>query len=129
VIVLDTHVLVWSVLEPKKLSREAERALRRRQRMLVPSVCLWEFAMMVTRGEVSLNAGLYGEIVETMLAPDNVSLQELTPAIALRAAQLSMVRRMDPADQLIAATALEFRSPLVSTDERLRAIPGLEIIW
>ena len=97
--------------------------------MLVPSVCLWEFAMMVTRGEVSLNAGLYGEIVETMLAPDNVSLQELTPAIALRAAQLSMVRRMDPADQLIAATALEFRSPLFSTDERLRAIPGLEIIW
>lgn len=36
---------------------------------------------------------------------------------------------MDPVDQLVAATALELGFPLVTSDERLRALPGIETIW
>lgn|GEM_PF-4751592 len=36
---------------------------------------------------------------------------------------------MDPADQLIAATALELDAPLVTSDGRLQTVPGLRTIW
>jgi PIN domain nuclease of toxin-antitoxin system len=35
----------------------------------------------------------------------------------------------DPADQLIAATAIELDVPLLTADERFRALPALRTVW
>jgi PIN domain nuclease of toxin-antitoxin system len=35
----------------------------------------------------------------------------------------------DPADRLIAATALAHRAALITADEKLRVIPNLRCIW
>lgn len=85
--------------------------------------------MLLTRGRLGANPGQFGDYVNAIAAGPNIRIQELTPEISLRAAQLSLNQPMDPADQLIAATALELRVPLVSADERLHGIPGLEVIW
>lgn len=63
------------------------------------------------------------------MAGSSARIQPLTPEIGLRAAGLSLNRPMDPADQLIAATALELSCPLVTADERLKALPGLQTLW
>ena len=63
------------------------------------------------------------------MAESSAPIQPLTPETGLRAAGLSLNRPMDPADQLIAATALEFDCPLITADERLTSLPGLVTLW
>lgn len=51
----------------------------------------------------------------------------ITPQIAARAMQFGTLEG-DPADVLIAATALVHDAVLVTADERLLALPGLRTI-
>jgi len=56
-------------------------------------------------------------------------LLALTPQIATTAARLSAEMGRDPADRLIAATAIEFGTPLVTKDKRIRDSGVIETIW
>lgn len=91
-------------------------------------ICCWEFARLAVRGDIRVRTSVAVALGELLDAP-GVVLQPITPEISIRAAQLSPHAPMDPADQLIAATALILRAPLVTSDERLQAIPGLRILW
>lgn len=127
-IVLDTHALLWVMGEPKKLSRPAASAMRRQQELVVPSIFFWEVAMLVTRGKLRLGR-TYDDLVADIVGDPRTRIQDITPTIAHRAAQLSAGRAMDPADQIIAATAIALDVPLVSADERMRGMPGLRLLW
>ena len=50
-------------------------------------------------------------------------------AIALRSVSLPGTFHSDPADRIIAATALVMGLPLVTKDEKIRAYPHLRTIW
>jgi len=50
VILLDTHVLLWLLLEPRRLSASATAAIRKSLAtggIAVASITLWELAMMI----------------------------------------------------------------------------------
>jgi len=53
----------------------------------------------------------------------------LTPEIALVAGGAGREIRGDPADRMIAATALAHRARLVTKDERLRVLQTLDTVW
>ncbi|MGA8151268.1 MAG: PIN domain-containing protein [Terriglobales bacterium] len=58
-ILLDTHVLIWAAIEPKRLSRAAVSALRRARAtdgMAVASITLWETASLFARGRIESTA-------------------------------------------------------------------------
>jgi len=53
VILLDTHVLLWLCLEPKRLSRSAATAIRKvvsTGAIGIASISLWEIAMLIALG-------------------------------------------------------------------------------
>jgi prevent-host-death family protein len=52
----------------------------------------------------------------------------ITPEIAV-IAQSDIFTRKDPADRLIAATAIYHHAGLISADHQLRSIPKLRAIW
>lgn len=103
--------------------------MSRSREVFVPAIAFWELAMLVTRQRIRIGSSRFVDIVEMILENERIRIQPLTPAIGLRAAQLSLNQSMDPADQLIAATALELDLPLVTADERLQSLPGLRTIW
>ena len=52
-ILLDTHVLVWLVGQPQRLSPEAASAIRRAHRrdgLAIASKTLWELALLFAKG-------------------------------------------------------------------------------
>jgi PIN domain nuclease of toxin-antitoxin system len=129
-ITLDTQVMVFDVLEPRRLSRRAKQALAEgtESRSLACSdICLWEMAMLAARGKIDARGDPAAFIGDLLLAR-HIRTLPITPEIAVLA-QSDAFRHGDPADRLVAATALEYGVPLVTADAELRKLRDLKIVW
>ncbi len=67
--------------------------------------------------------------IRQALALPRVTFLALTPEISVASALFLEESPADPADRMIAASALEHRSPIVTKDSRLRSVPRIEIVW
>ena len=63
------------------------------------------------------------------LAEPGVELLDLTPAVAVKAAELADDLPGDPADRLIVASAILQSALLVTRDARLQKFAGVRTIW
>jgi PIN domain nuclease of toxin-antitoxin system len=108
---LDTHVLLHALAGSL---RAPEEALLRREPWSVSAIVLWEIAKLAQLGRIELDLDDRG--LDRALARVHVWPLDLTVCRAIRA--LDVVG--DPADELIAATSLVHRVPLVTRDRNLR---------
>jgi PIN domain nuclease of toxin-antitoxin system len=116
--VLDTHAWVsWMIGTPNLASsaREALDALPPDNRPYVSAISLWEVAMLVELGRLSLSLPLTDWLAKAA-HPRTVRLVPITPAIAAGTAALPASFHRDPADRLIVATCLELDAPLLTHD-------------
>ncbi len=127
-IVLDTHVWIWLHLAPSKLSRAARRAVESRGPIGIPAIACLELSVLVNRGILRLDRPTL-EWIEDALAEPRTELVPLSPAIAVRAAGLGGATLTDPADRLIAATAIELDATLVTRDQRLLEAQAVRTTW
>ncbi len=128
IVLLDSHAWLWWVSAPGELGRAAASRLRRAQRVLVSAISCLEVAMAVARGRISLDRGVL-EWLEQAVALPRVELVPLTPNVAVAAAQLGRDFPGDPADRVIAATALLEGAVLLTKDRQLRSRPPLLTAW
>lgn len=130
-IVLDTHVWLWWLSNPEFLSQPARDALTEAtssKSVRISTISTWEFALLVARGRLELKIPVSRWVAtsETLpfvrfVPPDN--------AVLLQAAAFEESFPRDPADRIIAATALRLECPLVTKDRRLRSQRSLQTIW
>ncbi|NTV68106.1 MAG: type II toxin-antitoxin system VapC family toxin [Chlorobaculum sp.] len=131
VIVVDTHVIIWDALRPELLSDNATKALSQANEndgILFCEISLWEIAMLVKKGRLSLGTS-YQEFIRLVLLSKNYQLQGITPEIAELSTQLSEDINNDPADRIIAATSLVMGIPLITADRNLNQADSLTTIW
>ena len=127
-VVIDTHVLVQDALEPARLSTRAQRALEGSDGSLAASdISLWEIAMLIAKGRLRPGADA-AEFIEKLLEARAISVLPITPRIAVLS-QSDEFRHRDPADRIIAATAIVHGAHLVTADARLRRVKALRVIW
>ncbi len=128
VVVVDTHVLIHDALEPRRLSARARRALAgERGPLAVSDISLWEIGMLIARGRVVPGTDA-AQFIEDIVDARSIRVLPITPRIAVLA-QSDDFEQRDPADRIIAATALAHRVPLVTADAALRRIRSIETIW
>jgi len=128
-IVLDTHVLLWAIVDSKKLSRAADAAIRRSRQvdgLAISAISLWELASLVARGRIR-SYGTVESSVNRLI--EGVTVKPVTPEIATLAALFPDDYSRDPADRLIGATARAEGLALVTRDEGIRKSPLLKTIW
>lgn len=125
-ILLDTHVLLWLALEPRRLSAPARRALRAPR--LLADISLREVAALERAGRVAIEGSVSAWLGDALQELD-IQVVPIDVQIAARSVRIAANFHGDPADQLIAATAIELDVPLATADERLRSSPALRTIW
>lgn len=130
-IAVDTHVVIWDALEPDKLSTSAKCALTRADRdggILMGEITLWEIAMLMKKRRLIIDAD-YQTFIDLVLQSRNYVLQNLTPAIADASVNIDLGRNKDPADHIIAATALIKGTSLITADRQIQGCPAIKTIW
>jgi len=128
VIVLDTHAWLWLASAPKLLSPKARAAVERAARIGICPISCWELSAKVARGKLRLDREVRLWVRQALALP-RVELLLLDEDIAVLAGQLGRELPGDPADRLIAATAIQLRAELVTKDRVLRACKALRTIW
>lgn len=127
-VLLDTHVFFWLGNDLQRLSRPARRAVEHATLRQIADISLRELAFLAQAGRVDLELDT-DEWLETMVRAHNLEVVPISPRIAARSVNIAQNFHGDPADQLIAATAIELNVPLVTADERLRRSQALRTIW
>ena len=126
-LLLDTHIWLWSLLEPGRLTKHVVRALERDDTELwLSPISVWEFLALADKGRVRL-ASPPGEWVAAALQRVPFREATVTHEVALETRNVHL-RHRDPADRFLVATAQVFDLKLVTADERLidlKAVPTL----
>ncbi len=117
-LLLDTHIWVWTNLEPERLSARVRRELadRENESWLSP-VSIWEVSLLAAKGRINLNEEV-SAWVRHALAAAPLHEAPLTHEIAIETTKFRLAHR-DPADYFLAATARVLDLTLVTADKRL----------
>jgi len=117
-LLLDTHIWLWSILTPERLSPRVRRAfLNSDNELWLSPVSTWELTVLCAKGRVVLNEDVAEWAAKAMAA---APLREapLTHEIALETTRLRLPHR-DPADHFLGATARVLGLTLVTADKNL----------
>ena len=130
-ILLDTHVLVWMVAEPDRLSRPADREIQKAQRdrsCAISSFSLFELAWLFHKNRLR-GAGTIETSIHKILDDTGVKVLDITPEIADLSMSFPDTYPKDPGDRLIGATARALGLTLITQDERILASPLIRSVW
>ncbi len=115
-LLLDTHVWIWSLAEPKRLSRRVQNELKDRNNELwLSPVSTWEVLLLHAKGRIHLHGNAREWVTK---ATTYMREAPLTHEIVAAAQELPLSHQ-DPADRFLAATAAVLGLTLVTADQRL----------
>lgn len=122
-LLLDTHVWVWTMVEPELIPATLRLRIAAASAVLVPPCALYEIAQKHRLGKWPAVAGLIPRL-PALLRAQGAKPAPFTPEMAQRAGAMDWPHR-DPFDRMIAATAIELCCPIVSKDPAFDALAGM----
>ena len=115
-LLLDTHIWLWSMLEPERLGPRVQRELKEPDNEIwLSPISAWEVLTLSAKGKLRLQWDV-SEWVAQAIRPFREA--PLTHEIALATRQLQFTHQ-DPADRFLAATAKVLDLTLVTADAHL----------
>ena len=130
-VLLDTCVMIFDALAPEQLSKKALAELERGRKsgsLACSDISLWEIAMLMSKGRVKA-AMPPKDFLADVVAANRLRVLPISPEIAFQAASNADFTHGDPADRIIAATAMHNKAQLLTCDNRLREMKGLKTLW
>ena len=130
-IVLDTHVLVWFISNPDKLSRSAIKRINeeiKQNEILISSISVWEIFMLIKKQRIKLSMHPQSWLEKV----ENLPFTQFVPVdnrIASQSVNLPEPLHNDPADRIIIATALSLSATLITSDRRILNYSHVQSLW
>lgn len=128
-IVIDTHVLIWHLLDDMKLDRSLRKAIvGEPDSILVPTIAIWETLLLAQKGRIEIIAENPGAALRAWIRESGFQEMPLTGEIAVLSRTLQFDHD-DPADRFIAATAYAHSARLATSDDRLRRLKWIDLAY
>lgn len=128
---LDTHIIIWWTTSRRRLSSShrilLEEAERRGDPLGISVITLWEVALLAARGRLEPMLEIR-EWIEDIEREPRVDVFPLTGKIAVESTRSLLQMPFDPADRIIAATALLHGLPLLTADRAIREAGYVPVI-
>jgi PIN domain nuclease of toxin-antitoxin system len=129
-IICDTHILLFWSQAPERLTGKAREVLDaglQSRSLACSDISFWEIAMLFSAKRLVMPVAPEDYMHDLVIGLE-LEVFAITPQIAV-ISQSEIFTHKDPADRLIAATALYHKADLISADKKLRSIPKLRVIW
>lgn len=130
-IILDTCTFIWDALSHQKLTKKAKEHIllaEQMEQLMICDITLWEVAMLVKKKRLTI-ATTAKKFSQLALLARNIKVLPITTEIAELSVSFDHAINQDPADHLIAATALINKASIVTADLNLRNSKRLKTIW
>ena len=127
VVLLDTHVWAWSMLEDRRLSAVARQILDSDADIAISPISVFEIGQKVRLGKWP-EMEPFAKKLETYVEWQELDVVPVTVEIADFAARLSWEHR-DPFDRLLAATAMMHGWDFLSADTAFESLSSLRRLW
>jgi PIN domain nuclease of toxin-antitoxin system len=127
-LLLDTHVFLWAVAEPKRLSSKARGSITKLENQIfVSPVTAYELSYKHRQGKLPFGAAIitsFGRQIAHLYASELA----ISSPHTLAAGQLDWDHK-DPFDRMLAAQAMVEGLTLVTADENLQAFEPVATLW
>lgn len=113
-LLLDTHIIIWAVSDPKRLSKKTQAYLTDADSIYVSAASIWEMSIKIQLNKLQLDLATFVKEI------DNIGIQSL--AITWQHAQLTKelpLYHKDPFDRILIAQAMSEPLTLLTNDTML----------
>ena len=126
-LLLDTHVWLWSLFDPRRLSASALELLTSHAASLhLSSVSVWETLLLAERGRLAVGDDPQ-HWIRKALSASPIAETPITFDVALASRSIRLAHD-DPADRFIAASARVYGLTLLTADRRLLDCPDIDTV-
>jgi PIN domain nuclease of toxin-antitoxin system len=130
VILVDTHVVAWLAFDQDQISRKARTAIDNARKnadgLAISDITLLDLATLASKGRIRLDISLESFLQEV---ESRFVVLPISGRACARAMELPATYPKDPADRLIAATALVEGLSLLTADRAIRRSGAVQTIW
>jgi PIN domain nuclease of toxin-antitoxin system len=127
---IDTHVLLWYLFEPNKLSKEVSNIIQNESIIYVSLASFWEISIKFGIGKLDLKSLFPNDLPEICLKYNfkilPISIDEVTTYHQIKTAY-----HKDPFDRILIWQAIKNNFTLISNDVNMSPyrIEGLKLLW
>ena len=124
---LDTHIWLWSLLEPDRIDDNISEILRNdNNELFISPITIWETLILAEKGRIELRP-THEEWISEAIRRSPVKEAKLSHSIAVKSRLITLPHK-DPADRFIAATAWEYDLTLITADKKLREAQQINVV-
>lgn len=128
---VDTHVFLWTVLSPKRISKRAKIILLDTElTKYVSIITFWEISLKFSLGKIDLR-GVLPDKFPTIARNTGFEILNLDLETVSSFYKLSKIRNKDPFDRMLAWQAIREDCFLLTRDKEFLGYKdeGLNIVW
>ena len=120
-IILDTHTLLWTLIEPDQLNKTVSTVIQEAldsNNLIIASISLWEIAMLKMKKRIKVYEPIK-DFLQTIEKIPGLQIQDISASVAAESTLLLDNFHGDPADRLIVASTIVNSATLVTRDEKI----------
>jgi PIN domain nuclease of toxin-antitoxin system len=131
VIVLDTHVWLWWLHDPARLSPAADKLIQQEQvsgALILSAISVWEVAVKIQLGKLAIPMDIHRWYDLARSYPATV-IEPFSPVDAIASTLLPGNFHKDPADRIIVSLARRLAVPLLTCDRKILDYEHVITVW
>jgi PIN domain nuclease of toxin-antitoxin system len=131
-VLIDTHVLIWVVFSPEKLSSDAIKAFESSENEIFLSpISLWEIGIKFSLGKLDLGSFKPETLLTKVKETYNFKILDVSIEDTSRIHHLKANHHRDPFDRMLIWQALSHNLTFITNDANIQKYQdiGLRVVW